>query len=98
MSHSFQIRSFLGGALQLGALTLALGVAGCAAQPSAPPVAAAPPAEAFQRAAGGGVTESQGNPEDMVFVEKEQKSPASHDDAPATGLHMDQSAHTNTKP
>jgi hypothetical protein len=90
MSHSSQI---FRGALQLGALVLALGVAGCASAPTPPPVAAAPPSEAFQRAAGGGVTESQGNPEDVVFVEKEQKTPQSHDDAPANALHPDQSAH-----
>jgi hypothetical protein len=86
MSHSSK-HSYL----VLGALTLSLGIAGCASQPT-PPVAAAPPSQAFQQASSG-VAETQGNPEDMVFVEKEQKSPASHDDAPATNLNANQSAH-----
>jgi len=91
MSHSSKQSSLLG-ALQLGVLAFALGVAGCAAAPTPPPVAVAPPSDAFQRASSG-VTESQANPEDMVFVEKEQKAPQSHEDAPATTLHPDQSAH-----
>ena len=90
MSHSSH-HSYLRGALQLGALTLALGVAGCASSPTPPPAAAAPPSQAFQQASSG-VAETQGNPEDVVFVEKEQKAPATHEDAPATDLHHDQSA------
>jgi hypothetical protein len=91
MSHSSH-HGYLRGALQLGALTLSLGIAGCASSPPPPAAAAAPPSQAFQQASSG-VTETQGNPEDVVFVEKEQKAPQTHDnDAPATGLHHDQSA------
>jgi len=90
MSHSSKNISLFG---VLGALTLSLGMAGCASSPTPPPAAAAPPSEAFQRASAG-VAESQGNPDDnMVFVEKEQKAPATHDDPPATGLNANQSAH-----
>jgi hypothetical protein len=87
MSHSSK-HSYL----VLAALTLSLGIAGCASQPTPPPVAAAPPSQAFQQASSG-VAETQGNPEDVVFVEKEQKAPAVHQDAPATDLNANQSAH-----
>jgi hypothetical protein len=74
------------------AASLAIGAAACASQPTPPPVAAAPPAQAFQQASGG-VTAPQGNPDDsVVFVETEHKESAPHEDAPATGLKMDQSA------
>jgi hypothetical protein len=87
MSHSSK-HSYL----VLAALTLSLGIAGCASSPTPPPVAAAPPSQAFQQASSG-VAETQGNPEDVVFVEKEQKAPQTHDDAPATNLNANQSAH-----
>ena len=91
MSHSSKQISLLG-AVQLGVIAFTLGVAGCASQHTQAPVASAPPSEAFQRASSG-VAETQGDPQDMVFVEKAQKSPQNHDDAPVTDLHHDQSAH-----
>jgi hypothetical protein len=75
------------------AATLAVGAAACASQPTPPPVAAAPPAQAFQQAAGG-VTAPQADPDDTVqFVEQERKDPQVHEDAPATALQPEQSAH-----
>jgi hypothetical protein len=65
--------------------------AACAARPAAP-AAAAPTATPAQT--GSGITEQQPpQSEDFVFVEKDHKDPATHDDtAPATSLHADQSA------
>jgi hypothetical protein len=82
MSH-FPTRSSL---LALAA-ALALSAVACASQPTPPPVAAAPPAQAFQQAAGG-VTALQGSPDDSVqFVEQEHKEPTVHGyDTPATNL------------
>jgi len=87
-SHYSTLRTVLG----LGVLAMALGVTGCASSPTPPPAAAAPPSEAFQRASTPGVTDTQAPEDGVVFVEKEQKAPASHDDAPATSLQADQSA------
>jgi hypothetical protein len=93
MSHS-STRSSLRILALAATAALTLGAFGCASQPTPPPVAAAPPSQAFQQAAGG-VTAPQGAPEDGVqFVEQERKEPSTHDnDAPATGLHADVSAH-----
>ena len=72
MSHSSHKASLLSLALVTTA-ALAFGAVGCASTPTAPPVAAAPPSQAFQQAAGG-VTAPQGNPEDGVqFVEQEHR-------------------------
>ena len=93
MSHSSHKASLLSLALATAA-ALSFGAIGCASTPTAPPVAAAPPSQAFQQAAGG-VTAPQGNPEDGVqFVEQEHKDPQTHStEAPATELHPSASAH-----
>ncbi|HEY3820425.1 MAG TPA: hypothetical protein VGL81_24840 [Polyangiaceae bacterium] len=91
MSHSSRKTSSLL-AVGLAAAALSLGAFGCASQPTPPPVAAAPPSQAFQLAAGG-VTAPQGNPEDGVqFVEQEHKDPQIQGDGPATELHPSASA------
>ena len=65
---------------------LAFGAAACASQPVPPPVAAAPPAQAFQQAASG-LTAPQGDPQDGVqFVDQERKEPQVHEDLAATAL------------
>jgi hypothetical protein len=94
MSHSSHKSSLL--TLGLAAVAaLSLGAFGCASQPTPPPVAAAPPSQAFQLAAGG-VTAPQGGPDDSVqFVEQEHKDPQVHGDGPATGLHPGASAKPN---
>jgi len=79
----------------LGISALALASAACASHP-APAAAApsAPPATAFEQAAGG-VTEAQPSPDDqVVFVEKAHQDPKTYGDgAPATTLHPEKSAH-----
>lgn len=74
-------------------------LAACASQPTPPPVAAAPPSQAFQQASTPGVTARQGDNGDngdngddgVVFVEQDHKSPTVHgDDTPVTSLHADE--------
>jgi len=75
--------------IALSAAALAVLGTACASAPTPPPVAAAPPAQAFRQAAGG-VTASQGDPEDGVqFVEQEHKDPQMYGDGPATPLHAE---------
>jgi hypothetical protein len=92
MSHSSYKSSLL--TLGLAAVAaLSLGAFGCASSPTPPPVAVAPPSQAFQQAAGG-VTAPQGNPEDGVqFVEQAHKDPQVQGDGPATELNPGASAH-----
>ena len=92
-NHGHHGSSLLASIAFAATAALALATAGCASQPTPPVAAAAPPALAFQQAAGG-VTAPQGNPEDGVqFVEQEHKDPQIQGDGPATGLHPEQSAH-----
>lgn len=80
----------------LGISALALASAACASHP-APAAAApsAPPATAFEQAAGGVTEAQQPSPDDdVVFVEKEHKDPKTYgDSAPATTLQPEKSAH-----
>jgi hypothetical protein len=77
-------------------LTLAAGLvasAACAARPIAPPPAV-PESEAAPATGGSGVAEQQPPAtDDFVFVPKEHKETATHDDtSPATSLRADETA------
>ena len=79
----------------LGISALALASAACASHAAPPPAApSAPPATAFEQAAGG-VTEAQPSPDDqVVFVEKEHKDPKTYgDSAPETTMQPEKAAH-----
>ncbi|MGD0528074.1 MAG: hypothetical protein ABSE49_23270 [Polyangiaceae bacterium] len=91
MSHSSSYRS----SLLVAVAALTFGAFGCASSPTPPPVASAPPSQAFTQAAGG-VTAPQGNAEDGVqFVEQEHKDPTIQGDGPATKLGTSAAAKPN---
>ncbi len=83
---AFAVRALRG----LAALALVT-TAAFAAQPTPPPVAAAPPSRAFEQASTPGVAEAQGPDDGVVFVDQERKDPKlNHEDStPVTSLHAE---------
>jgi hypothetical protein len=89
MSYFTRLNSF---SAKLAVFAGLLATAACASQPAAPPAVA--PSVANAPTEGAGVAEQQAPPgDDFVFVAKERKeAPARDDVAPATSLHVDETA------